>query len=81
MLDLSGLSAWEIHFKSWIQVEVIGMRSGAVLSFSRDENRTATMIAGNKVILDGEEMSLSAAALKLLRELGCKTLAAQGPAY
>jgi hypothetical protein len=21
MLDLSGLSAWEIHFKSWIRVE------------------------------------------------------------
>jgi hypothetical protein len=67
--------------RSPLRLEAIGVQPGAVLSFSRDETRTATVIAGNKVTLDGEEMSLSAAALKLLRELGYKTPTAQGPAY
>jgi len=67
--------------RSPLRLEAIGVQPGAVLSFSRDETRTATVITGNKVTLDGEEMSLSAAALKLLRELGYKTPTAQGPAY
>jgi hypothetical protein len=64
-----------------LSLEAIGVHPGAVLTFSRDENRTTTVAAGNKVILDGEMMSLSAAALKLLRDLGYKTPTAQGPAY
>lgn len=64
-----------------LSLEAIGVRPGAILTFSRDENRTATVIPGNKVILEGVETSLSAAALKLLRDLGYKTPTAQGPAY
>ena len=40
--------------RSPLRLEAIGVQPGAVLSFSRDETRTATVIAGNKVTLDGE---------------------------
>lgn len=64
-----------------VNLEAIGIKPGDVLTFSRDESRTATVLPDNKVLLDGEETSLSAAALKLLQELGYTTPSAQGPAY
>ena len=64
-----------------LNLEAIGIKPGDVLTFSRDESRTATVLPGNKILMDGEETSLSAAALKLLQELGYTTPAAQGPAY
>ena len=39
------------------------------------------MIEGNRVNLDGEELSLSAAALKVLTQLGYKTPTASGSEY
>lgn len=64
-----------------LSLEAIGIKPGDLLIFSRDEARTATVLPGNKVLLDGEETSLSAAALKILQELGYTTPSAQGPAY
>lgn len=64
-----------------LSLAAIGIEPGAVLSFSRDEARTATVISGNKVILDGAEQSLSGSALKILGELGYKTEAASGSEY
>jgi len=64
-----------------LSLEAIGIKPGDVLTFSRDESRTATVLSGNKILLDGDETSLSAAALKLLQQLGYTTPAAQGPAY
>jgi len=49
--------------------------------FSRDETVTAIVIPGNKVIFDGEELSLSAAALKVLGKMGYKTPSASGSEY
>lgn len=65
-----------------LRLDAIGIKPGDVLTFSRDEARTATVLPDNKVLLDdGEETSLSAAALKLLKQLGYQTPSAQGPAY
>jgi len=64
-----------------LSLEAIGIKPGDVLTFSRDDARTATVLSGNKILLNGEETSLSAAALKILQELGYTTPSAQGPAY
>lgn len=64
-----------------LSLEAIGIKPGDLLIFSRDEARTATVLPSNKILLDGEETSLSAAALKVLQELGYTTPSAQGPAY
>lgn len=61
-----------------INLAAIGIIPGAELTFSRDESRVATVTAGNRVNLDGQEMSLSAAALKILNQMGYKTPAASG---
>lgn len=49
--------------------------------FSRDESITAEVIHGNRVKYNGQEMSLSAAALDVLHRLGYKTPAASGPGH
>ena len=64
-----------------LSLSAIGIKPGAILTCSRDESRTATVVEGNRVSLDGEELSLSAAALKVLGELGYKTPAASGSWY
>jgi len=64
-----------------LSLSAIGIEPGAILTFSRDEARTATVVAGNRIILDGEELSLSAGALKLLIQLGYKTPTASGSEY
>ena len=64
-----------------INLSAIGIQPGAELTFSRDETRKATVTDGNKVLLYGEVLSLSAAALKLLAEMGYKTPAASGSDY
>lgn len=61
-----------------INLAAIGIKPGAELTFSRDESRVATVTAGNRVNLDDQEMSLSAAALKILNQMGYKTPAASG---
>jgi hypothetical protein len=64
-----------------LSLSAIGIKPGAILTCSRDASRTATVVEGNRVSLDGEELSLSAAALKVLGELGYKTPAASGSWY
>ena len=64
-----------------LSLAAIGIQTQAVLTFSRDEARTAIVVDGNRVSLDGEEMSLSAAALKVLKEMDYKTPTASGSEY
>ena len=64
-----------------IKLSAIGIFPGAVLNFSRDENIHATVVDGNKVLYQGEALSLSAAALKVLHSLDYKTQAASGSEY
>jgi hypothetical protein len=62
-----------------ISMESIGIMPEAVLTFSRNEDVHATVLPGNKVSYDGQEMSLSgaaAAALNLQSSAGVR-----GPLY
>ena len=61
-----------------INLSALGIQPGATLVFSRDETITATVIHGNRVAYNGQDMSLSAAALDALHRLGYKTPAASG---
>ena len=62
-----------------IRLAALGIHPGAVLTFSRDESITATVLPDNRVSYQDREMSLSAAALDALHSLGYRTPAASGP--
>ena len=64
-----------------IKLDALGIFPGAVLAFSRDETITATVVEGGKVLFQGQQMSLSAAALTVLHSLGYQTPAASGSEY
>ena len=64
-----------------IRLSALGVLPGAILTFSRDAAVTATVVAENKVSLNGEVLSLSAAALKVLSSMGYKSTAASGSMY
>lgn len=64
-----------------LRLDALGIKPGDVLTLSRDENLTATVVADGKVDFKGEILSLSAAALKALHSLGYSTPAASGPGY
>ena len=64
-----------------LSLAAIGIFPGAVLTFSRDETRTATVVEGNRIDYDGVQQSLSAAALFILGQLGYTTPAASGSEY
>lgn len=61
-----------------IRLAALGIHQGAVLHFSRDEAITATVQQDNRVRYQGQEMSLSAAALAALHRLGYRTPTASG---
>ena len=61
-----------------IRLDALGIRVGDLLTFSRDDSITATVIEGGKVNFEGETQSLSAAALRALHRLGYKTPTASG---
>ncbi len=67
--------------KSRINLSSLGINSGDVLHFSRDENVTATVVESNKVIFDGQKLSLSAAALFVLQQKGYKSTSVSGSEY
>lgn len=64
-----------------IKLEALGIKPGDILSFSRDEAITAIVQEGGKILYDGESVSPSAAALKVLHALGYKTPTASGSEY
>jgi hypothetical protein len=64
-----------------IKLSALGIHPGALLTFSRDEAITAEVLPEGKVLLNGEVLSPSAAALKTLHQLGYSTIAASGSAY
>lgn len=67
--------------RSAIKLDAIGILPGTILTLSRDETIHATVVGGNKVQYEGQDMSLSAAALMALQKLGYKTSAASGSDY
>lgn len=64
-----------------LKLDSIGIKPGDLLTLSRDETVTATVADGNKVVFDGQIISLSEAALRALQAKGYKTPAASGPGY
>lgn len=64
-----------------LKLDALGIKAGDVLTLSRDESITATVVGDGKVNFQGEVLSLSAAALKALHGLGYSTPAASGPGY
>lgn len=64
-----------------IRLEALGIKAGDVVTFSRDESITATVVDGGRIIYNSEVLSLSAAALKVLQSLGYKTPSASGSEY
>lgn len=67
--------------RSRINLEAIGVLPGAVLTFSRDPSRIATVLPGNRVEMDGEPLTLSRAAIKRLNHMGLPTTHASGSQY
>lgn len=64
-----------------LKLDALGIKVGDVLTLSRDENITATVVEDGRVNFQGEVLSLSAAALRALHSLGYSTPAASGPGY
>nr|WP_280956807.1 GIY-YIG nuclease family protein [Acidimicrobium ferrooxidans] len=67
--------------RSNLRIEALDIPVGAVLTFSRDETMDVTVLPGNRVEFEGENLSLSAAAVKALQRIGLRTTSAQGGAY
>jgi T5orf172 domain len=64
-----------------LKLDALGIKPRDILTFSRDETITATVVDGEKVDFQNEVMSLSAAALKVLHSLGYSTPTASGSVY
>jgi hypothetical protein len=60
---------------------MIGISIGSTLVFSKDANRTCTVYDDRKVQMDGEILSVSKSALKVLHELGYNWQTVNGWAY
>ena len=64
-----------------LRLDALGIKPGDVLTFSRDPSVTATVVDDGKVNFQGEVLSLSAAALNALHDLGYSTPTASGPCH
>lgn len=67
--------------RSRINLVTLGINPGDTLVLSRDEDVTATVLPSGKVSYKGETLSLSAAALKALQEMGYKSTSVSGSDY
>lgn len=64
-----------------INLAALGIQVGDELVLSRDENIKAVVLEGNKISYQGEILSLSAAALKALQEMGYRSTSVSGSDY
>lgn len=64
-----------------INLAALGINPGDVLVLSRDEDVKVTVLSGGKVDYKGEPMSISAAALRALQEMGYKSTSVSGSDY
>jgi T5orf172 domain len=71
----------ETKRRARINLDAIGIKPGAVLTLSRDEDVHATVVNGNRVEYEGQIMSLSGSALDALHKLGYTLGAASGSDY
>ena len=64
-----------------INLAALGIQVGDELVLSRDENIKAVVLEGNKISYQGEILSLSAAALKALQDMGYRSTSVSGSDY
>lgn len=64
-----------------LKLKALGILPGAILHFSRDEDITAMVLEGNTIEFEGEQMSLSGAAVKILLRMGYMSTSASGSDY
>lgn len=67
--------------KSVFNFEMVGIKPGSILTFTRDPNITCAVVDRRKVMFNGEIMSVSLAADKALQAQGHKWMGVQGPLY
>ncbi|MFJ6023555.1 GIY-YIG nuclease family protein [Brevundimonas sp. NPDC092305] len=67
--------------KEAITLDGLGLAPGTVLTFTKNPEVTCTVSGPRRVTFRGSEMSLSAAALKAVREMGFEWTSARGPEY
>jgi len=67
--------------KERFNFKMVNVVPGTVLQFARDENVTCVVKDSRNVEFEGEELSLSEAALRALRDAGYNWKSAQGAAY
>lgn len=58
----------------------VGIQRGEVIQFSQDAKLTAVVVDENFIEFEGEVMSTSGAALKILESQGNKRVSVRGPA-
>ena len=61
--------------------EMIGIKSGSILNFAGDDSITCTVSSKNKVMFDGEDHSLSSAALIAKNKMGFNWKTIAGPMH
>lgn len=64
-----------------ISLAAIGIKPGAMLTFSRDENRAVQVMSDKLVLMEGQQLTLSRAAITTLQQMGYKTTHASGSVY
>jgi hypothetical protein len=74
---LNAARQWRAPFN----FEMVNIPVGSVLTFSADENVSATVAGARRIEFEGEETSLSASADTALRRLGYNWKSVQGPQY
>lgn len=67
--------------KPAFKFSVFGISEGSILTFKLDPTITCTVTSKNKVVFQGQTISLSRAAILALQGMGRKLTTAQGPAY
>ena len=67
--------------RSRFNFQMVGIPKGSVLKFTKDDTMTAKVISHRDIEFDNNKMSLSAAAIKILNDMGYDWKQVQGPAY
>ena len=71
----------EQYRRSKFRFDLVGINSGAVLSFLKDETVQAEVVDHQRILFEGAITSTSEAALKVLHRMGLNWKQVQGPAY
>lgn len=80
-VEVKAMEKVKEQHRARINLAALGIQVGDELVLSRDENIKAVVLDGNKISYQGEILSLSAAALKALQEMGYRSTSVSGSDY